>query len=1146
MNLWGQIHATERLRNITLTVLALVFLFSTQLFAQTAGTASVQGVVTDPTGATVPAAKVTLTNSETGTARSTVTDDAGIYSLPNVPVGPYALSVSANGFQGYVQKGVLEVGNSIQINATLKLGSSDVQIEVDASQAGGGLETESSSFKQVIDQSRITEMPLNGRQATQLILVSGGAVTAPTGDLIGSKTYATSTVIAVAGSQGNYNNYMLDGGSHTDTFTNTNLPYPFPDALREFSVESNSLQARSGLHPGALVNVVTVSGTNQWHGTVFDFIRNNIINATNFFSSAKDTLKRNQFGGTLGGKIVKDKMFVFGGYQGTRNHQVGNATGYCVPTAFELAGDFSHMGGNCPANNVYLVDPISGANITATRTLTSTSELSPQALALVKYLPTSLADQYGYIKIALPANYSEDQYIGRVDYTLSSKHNLFARYYLTNYNAPAYYSPTNLLLTTTAGNDERVQSFTLGDTYILTSNLVNTFHGTYARRRDTRGPTAGGINATTIGANLFTYVPADLRLTVTNGFSVGCGTCSPGFFNTNTEDFSDDVDYLRGKHAFAVGAELIRTGDNTTAGYLQNGNYTFGGLNSGGVNPTTLVRGTGEGMIDFLTGQMSNAGQTYAFSQSRAQQTTYRQTIVGAYAQDTWHATPHLTLNVGLRWEPNLFQQDKFGRGSSFSMADFIAGKHSTVFPNAPAGSSFFGDAGVPKSFTDNRLANFSPRVGVTYDPFGKGKTVFRLGGAIMYDSPGLFATQRLTSNPPYTDEIDLNGPISLANPWSGYPGGDPFPGTFPPNASSVFPTNTLYVVIPRHIQTPTVNQWTASVQQDLGAGWNLSINYLGNKNSHLWLGKAVNPAVYIPGTSTGATGSCGALTPSTGLPASGKACSSTTNANNRTVLSLLNPAQGAYYSPTMTSVDDGANSSYNGVIVAVQHRMSHNFSFLANYTWSHCIASGDANGDVSAPVYENPAQPRWDRANCGFDIRHIFNTTFIARSNFKSLHGITGALVNDWEIAPLVRILSGAPLNVTSGSDISLNSQGLDRPNLVNAGGVYSGTKITQSATGNRFYLNKSAFAVQSAGTFGNLGRNAFHGPNYYDIDASINRTFPVYDRLKLNMRLEVFNLANHPFFNTFTTALNSGTFGYATAAADPRIFQAAAKFTF
>lgn len=621
-----------------------------------------------------------------------------------------------------------------------------------------------------------------------MILISGGAVTAPSSDIVGSKTYITSSVIAVAGSQGNYNNYVLDGGTHTDTFTNTNLPYPFPDALREFSVESNSLPARNGLHPGALVNVITNSGTNQFHGTVFDFIRNNLINADNFFSTAKDTLKRNQFGGTIGGKILTDKFFFFAGYQGTRNRQVGNSNSFCIPTAAEFAGDLSQMGGNCPINNAAIMDPVSGLTISATRKLSSPTGINAQAVAVTKLLPTGLADQYGYVKIALPANYTEGQYIGRIDYTFNQKHSLFGRYFLTGYNLPSYYSPTNLLLTTTAGNDQRVQSFTLGDTYILTPKLVNTFHGTYARRRNNRGPTAGGINSTNVGVSIFDYVPVDFRLSVTNGFSVGCGTCSPGFFNSNTEDFADDIDYLRGKNQIAFGGEIIRTGDNTQSGYLQNGSYNFGGLNSG-------VGGkSGEGMIDFLTGLMSNAGTTYAFSQSRAQQTTFRQTIFSIYVQDTYHFNPRLTMNVGLRWEPNLYQQDKFARGSAFSMAGFIANQHSTVFPNAPAGSTFYGDPGVAKGFTSDRLANLSPRVGLTIDPFGSGKTVFRFGVAIMYDAPSLLTSQRLTSNPLYTDGIDLNGPISFARPWSNYPGGDPFPGTFPPNASSTFPTNTLAV----------------------------------------------------------------------------------------------------------------------------------------------------------------------------------------------------------------------------------------------------------------------------------------------------------------------------------------------------------------
>jgi hypothetical protein len=1138
LNMWSR---------VTVLLALVAFGFSvapSSLGAQSAGTASVQGSVTDPTGAAVPNAKVTLTNSERGTTRETVSDGAGLYSIPNVPVGPYALSVMATGFQGYTQKGVLEVGNNIQINAGLTIGSSTEHVEVQAS--GAALETETSSFKQVIDQKRITELPLNGRQATQLILVSGGAVNAPANDITGSKTYANIPVIAVAGSQGIYNNYVLDGGSHTDTFTNVNLPYPFPDALREFSVESNSLPARNGLHPGSLVNVVTNSGTNQLHGTVFEFLRNNIINANNFFSTSKDTLKRSQFGGTLGGRILTDKMFFFGGYQGTRNRQTSSAQFYCLPTPAELAGDFSKMGGNCAPNATAIVDPVTGIDISATRRLPASS-ISPQALKLSTMLPNAQADQYGRVNIALPANNTEDQYIGRIDYTFNQRHNLFGRYFLTNYNAPAYFSPTNLLLTTTAGNDERVQTFTLGDTFIVTPRIVNTFHGTYARRRDNRGPTAGGINGTNIGVNFSPYVADDFRLTITNGFSVGCGTCSPGFFDTNTEDFADDIDYVRGKHQFAFGGEILRTGDNTQAGYLQNGSFNFGGVSSGVV--VGGVQKTGEPMIDFIAGSLSNSGNTPAFSQSKAQQTAYRQTSFGVYAQDTYHLNQRITVNIGLRWEPELFPVDKYHRGSTFDMTSFVAGQKSSTFKNAPAGSFYYGDTGVPKSFTDNRYANLSPRASFTIDPFGTGKTVFRFGGAIMYDNPALYTSQRVSSNPPYTNEIDISGPVSFANPWSAYPGGNPFPIPNPPVSTSPFPTNTLYVLIPRHIQTPTVNQYTAGVEQDLGHGWNFSITYLGNKNSHLWLGRAINPAVYIPGVYSGA-GSCNnipqVLVSGSLYPKVGQLCSSTSNSNVRTVLSLINQTQGQGYSPTMTQIDDGANSSYNGLLAAIQHRMSDNFSFLANYTWSHCISVGDSPGDIAGPTYENSNNKALDRANCGFDVRHIFNTTLVASTHFSSLHGIAGALANNWQIAPLIRITSGTPVNITSGVDNSFTGIGLDRPNLVPGVPVYTGKKVTQLASGNLSFINKAAFTQNAPGTYGNLGRNAFRGPNFYDADASLSRAFPIHERLAFNLRFEGFNILNHPNIATFSTALNSGTFGNALTAADPRIFQAVGKFTF
>jgi hypothetical protein len=1123
---------------IVLAALALLLPAGTRfLAAQAAGSASVQGTVSDPTGAAVPNATVTLRQTATGVARVTTSDGQGVYALPNVPVGPYSLNVTAQGFQSFTQTGVLEVGNNVTIDPHLTVGSASEHVEVQAS--GVALETETSTFKQVIDQARITELPLNGRQATQLVLVAGGAVTAPSGDMVGSKNYFSSTVIAVAGSQGNYNNYVLDGGYHTDNFTNVNLPYPFPDALHEFSVESNSLPARNGVHPGALVNVITNSGTNQWHGTVFDFVRNNVINATNFFSTSKDTVKRNQFGGTFGGRILTDKLFFFGGYQGTREHKASTATGYCVPTPAMLAGDFSQMpaSGNCArATTTNFKDPITGV-VTPSRKI-PVSEFSPAALNLVKYLPLSQADSVGRVNVALPGNNTEDQYVGRVDFTWSQRHSLYGRYYLTQYNLPAYYSPTNILLTTLPGNDERVQSFTLGDTFIFTPHVVNTFHGTYSRRRDNRGPTAGGINANTIGVKLYTYVPVDLRIQMNGGFNTGCGTCTPGFFNVNTEHFADDVDWLLGKHQIAFGGEYIRTGDNTRAGYLFNGSFSFGGAASGEI------------LSDFLTGQMTTYGTSFAFSQSRAQDTTYRQNIIGFYAQDTWHVTSTLTVNYGVRWEPNLYQVDKFGRGATFDQAAFNANQHSVKFPKAPAGALYYGDAGVPKSFTSNQWTNFSPRVAVTLDPFGTGKTVFRAGGALMYDSPSLYTSQRVASDPPFVNEIDVTATTTFDDPWRTYPGGNPFPGVFPPDATSTFPTNTLWVLLQKTMQTPVIYQWNASVQQDLGSGWMFSINYLGNQQAHQWLGNGINAATYIPGVWTG-PGSCGGLATAPG--AIGTACSTTANANNRTPLTLANNIQGQGYSPTMTLITDGGTTSYNGMIAAIQHRMSNNFSFLANYTWSKCIAVADNPGDITSPAFQHTLNPRLDRGPCGFDARHIFNTTMVASSHFSSLTGWKGALANNWQIAPLIRILSGLPLNITSGIDNSRTGINLDRPNLVPGVDPYTHNKIQRTGA-NLAYFNKNAFTQNAVGTYGNLGRNAFRTPSNYNVDLAVSRIFPVYERLNFQLRMEAFNVLNHPNFSTvsasgssaFTTAYNSGTFGNVTGALDPRIFQLAGKFTF
>ncbi len=369
---------------IALTMLA----FPLKSFGQSAGTGSIQGIITDSTGAVIGNASITVTDIRTQGKHTGITAESGLYSFPNLSIGTYTVDVEAQGFQHYTQSNVvLEVGSSIAVNVVMVVGGSEQKVEVQAS--GLALQTEDTSFKQTIDQKTLTELPLNGRQVTSLITLSGGSVNAnANSDLQGSKSFYSSVVISVAGGQGSGTEYRLDGGDHNDYMTGINLPFPFPDAVEQFSVESTVLGAQSGLHPGGLVNVVTRSGSNQFHGAVFEFIRNNYIDATNFFSTSKDTLHQNQFGGTLGGRAIRNKLFLFAGYQRTKADQSQALTKSYVPTAANLLGDFSITdGAGCTANGkaIQLLNPQTGAILPNNHINPSTFVSS--ALALEKFLP---------------------------------------------------------------------------------------------------------------------------------------------------------------------------------------------------------------------------------------------------------------------------------------------------------------------------------------------------------------------------------------------------------------------------------------------------------------------------------------------------------------------------------------------------------------------------------------------------------------------------------------------------------------------------------------------------------------------------------------------------------------------------------------
>jgi hypothetical protein len=373
-----------------ITLMSFFWVTTPAARAQSVGGGQIQGLVTDSTGAVVPGATVDAEQTESGLRREVTSGPDGGYIFPNLPVGPYQLSASKTGFNSYRQSGiVIQVGNNLRIDLVLKVGGATetVQVQSDASM----VQTEDQAVSQVIDKQRVTDLPLNGRQATQLILLSGAATVAPNGDNVGSKNYPSEVTLSVAGSQGTQTEYLMDGADNTDSFSNVNLPFPFPDALQEFSVQTSGLAAQYGFHPGSVVNIVTRTGANAFHGTVFDFLRNNYFNATSYFSN-KDTLKRNQFGGVIGGPIRHDKIFFFGGYQGTIVHQQSNNTKYIIPTTI-LNGDWTAYAATNKKTQNHSSTPPSARQPTTRRHCSLSNNISPRRptpavpISLVRPIP---------------------------------------------------------------------------------------------------------------------------------------------------------------------------------------------------------------------------------------------------------------------------------------------------------------------------------------------------------------------------------------------------------------------------------------------------------------------------------------------------------------------------------------------------------------------------------------------------------------------------------------------------------------------------------------------------------------------------------------------------------------------------------------
>src|SRR5882762_9618425 len=654
---------------------ALNFLFTALLvsvfscapgWAQTS-TAQINGTVRDQSGAVLPGADVTATQVATGAKRSAVTNETGSYTLTNLPIGPYTLEVALPGFRTYVQSGiVLQVSDNPVINAILQVGQVSETVEVSADAAL--VETRSTGVGQVIDNQRVLELPLNGRQATELIFLSGMATPSLGAGLNSRVRNYPTTEVVIAGGLSNGMTYLLDGATHNDAYNNLNLPLPFPDALQEFKVETSGLAAQYGFHSSGAVNAVTKAGTNEYHGDLFEFLRNGAANARNAFALTNDGLKRNQFGGTVGGPIIRNKLFFFAGEQRTTERSRPSANRAYIPTPAMLGGDFTAIASpGCNAGKaIPLRAPFANNRI-------DPSQFSKVALNLVHHqlFPTT-NDPCGEVRFGSRNQTNEWISTGRMDYQLNTRHSLFGRFFDAHRDQPADYDGQNVLTSANGHLVQNVHSFALGETYLISPTAVSSFHGSvnwsYLPKFAPKT-----FDLTSLGAKgVYDGVPDMTVMTVNTGFSLLGTNTNPGHQNTTSYHLSEDLTIERGRHQLGLGVSWIHQMLNGSVG--------------SSVFPATTFDGhfTGLGLSDFMLGKAS------AFVQGSPVMSNTRQNSIGVYIQDTWKASSRLTLSPGLRWEPHTLPYH-LGRPMHFEREWFDKGIKSTVFKNAPAGLQYTG-----------------------------------------------------------------------------------------------------------------------------------------------------------------------------------------------------------------------------------------------------------------------------------------------------------------------------------------------------------------------------------------------------------------------------------------------------------------------
>ena len=1148
---------------------------------------SISGRVVDPSEAVIAGASVVICNVETGVRQTTTTNSDGFYSLPPLPPGKYQIEVRQSGFRPIVRSGIiLETGRALEIDLKLELGQQSTAVTV--TESGIHVDTADTTMGEIITTTKMASVPLNGRSFTDLLALQPGVVpvssrqpnavvmsgctsTAPSGDLNAGN-------LSVSGQRETNNGFVVNGSIVEEAFSMGTALIPNLDSIQEFRVLMSNFDAEYGNYSGGQIVVTTKSGTNEFHGSGFDFVRNTNLDARNYFSSDRARYDQGQFGGTFGGPIKKEKSFFFADYQGTRMTEGVDTGLISVPASPQRTGDLSDIAGSLTgtvngqfwANLLsqrlgypvlsgeayYTPGCASSAQCVLPNAQIPLSAWSGPAKSLLRSIPQPNQGANIFSTSAYNETLRDDKGALRTD-APTGLGALAAYYFFDDYGLDNPY-PTAQGGASVPGFNAvtlgRAQMVSLGLTKIFGPTMVNEFHLSYLRNANDVGQPQGGVGPSLAsqgfvdGAgnpSIYALAPQieGTENVSFNDFTLGVDTTGLKEAN-NTFQMSENISKVMGTHVLKLGAGFHFDQVNINPDATFNGAFSFTGAE------------TGSDFADFLLGIPSSyaQGDSLAFY--------LRDKYVGMYAQDSWRVRPRLTINYGLRWDLLPPWREKYNQ-----LQTLVLGEQSRVYPGAPSGLVFPGDPGIPTTLAPTKHTNFAPRIGLAYSPDypkgwlsrilgSPGTTSVRAGYGLYHTAFEGLAAGIMSANPPYGYDYTSLAPPLFSNPFvtaaSGQNVGQRFPEPIPafgasagnPNSNVNWSQYLPITGVPSFFHQnvpPYTESYTLSLERQIERNTLLSVTYVGSQAHHLLVLISANPGdpaqclsvsqpnQVMPGTATcGPFGEGGTYVTSSGQ--------------------VIQGTRGPYSSQfdAITYQKTLGNSNYNALEINLRHNQGP-LELLVGYTYGKSL---DLSSSLAEPV--NPVDPSLSKAVSAFDMRHNLVASYRYALPIDRLVHRRNQLTEGWNLTGITRFSTGFPVTFYNNNDTSLlgtipngiNNNGVDTPNVTSGN-----LEVNTDPRNGRPAFNTSLFSLPALGQMGTALRRLIYGPGIANSDLALLKSLRLTESKSLQFRVEAFNVANHAqFYGAAAVSgnISSPSFGRVVSAADPRLLQVAVKFNF